>query len=237
MQIQNQICKNCSHQNPLYRSTCENCKSHLRDRVVNLDLWATIGKIIEEPSKAFKQIIFSENKNFIIFFLFFISIKNLIYTRFFSVPFLSNENIQTSFFVSLIILITATLILFSIFTLINQSVFKRYKVDLRFKDIFSLNIYSFTPILLSLFTIFPVEIIVLGGDLFSNNPYAFQIKPVISYFLMGFEFLILCWTFFLLFIKDFMITHNRLISFLLSFLFLLINFITLFLISKFVFII
>lgn len=237
MQIQNQVCNKCSHQNPVYRSTCENCKSHLRDRVVNLDLWATISQIIEEPSAAFKKIIFAENKNFILFFLFFISIKNLIYTRFFSVPFLSNENILTSFFISLIILILSTLILFSVFTWIDQLVFNRFKVELRFKDVFSLNIYAFTPVLLSLFSIFPVQVIVLGGDLFSNNPYAFQIKPTISYFLIGFELLVVCWTLFLLFVKEFMITNKRALSILLSFLFIILNFITLFLLSKFVFII
>jgi hypothetical protein len=233
--LENISCQNCSHLNPPYRSTCENCKAHLRDRVVNLDLWATIGKVIEEPTAAFKQIIFSENKNFIYFFIFFIAIKNLIYARFFSVPFINSSDISTSLLISFSIIIIVTLLVFSLYAIIERTLINKYHLSLRFKDVFAANIYCFTPIVLSLFTVFPVEVIVLGGDLFSNNPYAFQIKPTISYFLIGFEFIVLSWTLFLLIFKGIYLTKNNIISILSSIFFLISYIIALFIASIFIF--
>ncbi len=77
-------CPNCSSENPYYKETCSSCNSFIRDKISNLDLWNIIGLLIENPVKAFRQIIYSQHKNFIFFILFFVSIKFLINARFIS---------------------------------------------------------------------------------------------------------------------------------------------------------
>ena len=121
-------CKKCNHINPAYKYICSECKSYLRERVVNIDLWNTIQLIIEDPHKAFKQIIFAEHKNFIIFISFFIAVKNLIIARFFSVPALGLNGVVSPFYISLTLSILITFLLFSSLTSIQRSIYSKQKI-------------------------------------------------------------------------------------------------------------
>ncbi len=228
-------CKKCNHINPVYKNICTECKSYLRERVVNIDLWNTIQLLIEDPIKAFKQIIFAEHKNFILFLTFFISIKNLIIARYFSVPALGLNGITAPFILSLILGILLSIFLLSLFTLLIESFYNYNKINLRFRDIFAINVYSFIPYLFGLVFIFPVELIVLGGDIFSNNPYSFQIKPLITYILLGVEFITILWSFYLIQKGIFQILMNRIFSLLFSSAFFIIWFTALYFSSKFIF--
>ena len=68
-------CPNCEIENNFYNLNCTKCGSLIRERVVNIDLWHTIGKIIDTPSKAFRNIIFAENKNYTFFLTIFFALK------------------------------------------------------------------------------------------------------------------------------------------------------------------
>lgn len=206
--IEQITCQKCSHLNPLYTSICQNCKSYLRERVVNIDLWKTIGQLIEDPINAFRQIIFAENKNYLLFILLLLTIKNLIVSRFFSIPFLGKEGVTSSLFLSYLMIFILTLLILIAFTFLLKILYKKITIDLRFKDIFSVNIYSFIPFIIGLVFIFPVELVVLGGDLFSNNPNPFQIKPIVSYLLLGFEILSFLWSIFLVFKSIFYVSRK-----------------------------
>jgi hypothetical protein len=195
--IEQITCKKCSNSNPLYRSICLECKSYLRERVVNIDLWKTIGQLIEDPKSAFRQILFAENKNFIIFISLFLALKNLIIARFLSVPLIGKDGVHTSFILSYLLILLFTFLIFIGFTYLQKIFYDKLRIELRFKDIYSVNIYSFIPLILSLIFIFPVELVVLGGDIFSNNPNPFQIKPTISYLLSGFEVFTFLWSIYL----------------------------------------
>lgn len=221
-QIEQITCKKCSTVNPLYTSICINCKSYLRERVVNIDLWKTIGQLIGEPQSAFRQIIYAENKNFIIYILLFIGLKNLIISRFLSVPTLGKDGVTSSFILSYLLMLTFTILIFSGFTLLQKIFYNKLKIQLRFKDIFSLNIYVFIPFVLSLFSIFIVEIVVLGSDIFSNNPNPFQIKPTAAYLLLGFEVFVFLWSIYLLSLSIIFISGRIFISILLTLLFLIV---------------
>jgi len=205
-------CKKCNHVNPAYKNICTECKSYLRERVVNIDLWNTIQLIIENPAQAFKQIIFAEHKNFIFFIFFFIAIKNLLITRFLSVPALGANGVTTSFIFSLVLIILITIFLGASFTLLQITIYNKKDIKLRFQDLYAVNVYSFIPYLFGLVFIFPVELIVLGGDIFSNNPYSFEIKPLITYILIGCEFVTIIWSFFLILKSILTISRNRIYS-------------------------
>jgi RNA polymerase subunit RPABC4/transcription elongation factor Spt4 len=228
-------CKKCNHLNPAYKNICTECRSYLRERVVNIDLWNTIQLIIEDPQKAFKQIIFSEHKNFIVFITFFIVIKNLLISRFLSVPELGINEVTTPFILSFILMIFISLILSSSFIFIQNSLYSKKGIKLRFRDIYAVNSYSFIPYLFGLAFIFPVELVVLGGDIFSNNPYSFEIKPLISYILIGFELITILWSFFLIQKSILVISANRFYSIIITLAYFLAWSATLFLSSMLVF--
>lgn len=228
-------CKKCNHINPAYKNICTQCKSYLRERVVNIDLWNTIRLIIEDPVKAFKQIIFAEHKNFILFLTFFISIKNLIIARYFSVPALGLNGVTTSFFLSILLMTLISISLLFLFTNLLSTFYRFRKIELRIKDVFAISVYSFIPYFFGLIFVFPVELIVLGGDIFSNNPYSFQIKPLITYILLGVEIITILWSFYLIQKGIFQILMNRFFSLLFSFAFFIIWFTALYFSSKFIF--
>lgn len=225
-------CKKCNHINPAYKNICSECKSYLRERVVNIDLWNTIQQIIETPAQAFKQIIFAEHKNFIIFITFFIAVKNLVIIRFLSVPALGLNGVTSPFVLSLTLTAVLTFLLLGTFVFFQIKFFDRRNVNLRFKDIYAVNVYSFIPYIFGLVFIFPVELIVLGGDIFSNNPYSFEIKPLITYILIAFELITILWSFFLIFKSLLTITSIKSISLLISLAYFCIWFASLYLSSK-----
>jgi hypothetical protein len=76
---------------------------------------------------------------------------------------------------------------------------------------------------------------VLGGDIFSNNPYPFEIKPTITYLLIGFEVITIIFSL-ILFFKSVLIARIKtVIAIILTLLFLIIWFATLFVSSKIIF--
>lgn len=225
-------CKKCNHINPAYKNICSECKSYLRERVVNIDLWNTIQQIIETPAQAFKQIIFAEHKNFIIFITFFNAVKNLVIIRYLSVPDLGLNGVTSPFVLSLTLTAVLTFLLLGTLTFFQIKFFDRRNVNLRFKDIYAVNVYSFIPYIFGLVFIFPVELIVLGGDIFSNNPYSFEIKPLITYILIAFELITILWSFFLIFKSLLTITSIKSISLLISLAYFCIWFASLYLSSK-----
>lgn len=229
-------CSKCSHVNPPHKSNCEQCKNHLRERYVNLDLWNTILLLIEEPKTAFRNIVYSEHKNFIFFLLFFISIKNLIIARFISVPELGLNNVTSPLVSSLLLSTIMTATLFVLIAIVFQILNKKNDVKIRFIDVFSISVYSFIPYLIGLLLVFPVQLIVLGSDIFSNNPYAFKIKPTISYILMGLELIMILWTIILFFKSVSIVYSKRITALLMVLIFAFLWFTFLFLASKLIFI-
>ena len=209
------ICPNCSSENPYYNFTCSNCNSFIRDRISNLDLWNIASLLIESPVKAFRQIIYSDHKNFIVFILFFVSIKFLIDARFVSMLTVGSFTTITSLPLSLILILlsfASLLVLFAfIFTRINSS----SDYSARFKDIFSILTYAQLPHVFGLAILFPIEIIIFGDYIFSLNPSPFTIKELIAYTLLAVEVLLIIWSV-LLSISAFYVHYRKVIPALVS---------------------
>jgi hypothetical protein len=225
------ICNNCGSRNPEFEYKCSNCKAFLRDRIVNIDLGETLVRIIDSPSETLRKIKFSEHKNYIFFLLFFLSIRFLILSRFFSVPFVY-ETIRLNTFLLILISFGITIILFLFLSFLLQKIISLLNIKVRFKDILAVIIYSSLPNLFALFILFPVELVFYGEYLFSNNPYPFQIKESVFYFLLVIETLTIFWSIFLAYtgIKEFV--KAKLFSFIISVLTWFIISLVLFLQSK-----
>lgn len=228
------VCKVCQSENPIYQVTCENCKTYLRDRIYNLDLWQTIGTLIESPIKGFTRIIQAEHKNFIIFILLLSSLKFYINTIFF---FLINpNNFIQSFNVirNYTIILIATLMIIILFTYLIKSAAKLQNMITRAKDISSILIYALLPNIFGLVAIFPLELIFFGEYLFSNNPSPFLIKKTAAYVYLTLEILAVLWTGFLAVMALFSLTRNKTFSLSVGILFIISLFFFQYFISTFI---
>ena len=192
-------CPNCKAENPFYNSTCSSCKTYLRDRVYNLDLWALVSTIIESPSKAFRTVVFSEHKNFIFFILLFLTLKYLINARFVSMISIGDFKSTVGLQISYLIVLGCTIIFFLAFSFLYNYFGKSSNISLRFKDTFALIIYSQIPLLFGLVILFSLELVIFGDYLFSLNPTPFTIKGLIAYFFLLLEVGTIIWSIFLLF--------------------------------------
>ncbi|MGQ9642472.1 MAG: YIP1 family protein, partial [Ignavibacterium sp.] len=195
------------------------------------DLGETILRIIDSPAETFRKIKFSEHKNYIFFLLFFLSIRFLIISRFISVPFVY-ETIKLNTLLIILISFGITIILFLILSFLLQKILLLLSIKTRFKDILAVIIYSLLPNLLALLILFPIELVFYGEYLFSNNPYPYQIKESVFYFLLVIETLTLVWSIFLVYIGIKEFVKVKLFSFTISVLLWLAISLVLFLQSK-----
>jgi len=187
-------CKSCSKENPSYEYICGSCGSFIRERVYNIDLWQIVVRLIDSPGKAFRKIIYAEHKNFIFFIVIILSAKFLVDARFISVISVGEFNSGTAIVVSYLIVLAATLIYFTLYSFLFKVIHSTFEIDSRFKDNFTLIIYSLLPNLFALVFLFPLEMEVFGEYLFSSNPSPFVIKSSIAYTFLAVEVLIKIWT-------------------------------------------
>ncbi len=229
------ICSQCNSENPFYKAICTNCNSYIRERVVNLDLWKTLSLIVESPAKAFRLIIFSEHKNFIIFIILFASVKLMIDARFLSMITLGMFQSTIGIGLSYLILLAAVFLILFFFSFIFQKVSKSAGTENRIKDYFAIMSYALVPYAFGVIVLFPFELIIFGDYLFSLNPTPFVIKEFFAYLFSFLEVFIILWSIFLG-IKAFNVqTGNRLLSFSFSLVFNLALGILLFFASKNIF--
>src|SRR5690606_23987280 len=107
------VCKNCNSENPFYELICRNCRSFLREKIYNIDLWKTISQLIESPSTAFRNIILSEHKNYLLLLLVLIAGK-LFLNGIFLIIFFNEWNASPPGFISsyLLIFVLTTFLFF-----------------------------------------------------------------------------------------------------------------------------
>jgi hypothetical protein len=187
-------CSSCGTVNSRHRHICSNCKAYLRERIVNIDLWDTVLGLLESPVKTYNNIIFAENKNFLILFLLFITLKLIIISKFISILTLYRETTISSFILLALSILTILLIIISLFSWLLQIILKKKHIDIRFKDNFSIITFSLFPLIASLFFLFPFEIMLYGDYLFLLSPSPFDIKPLPAYIFFSLEILFILYS-------------------------------------------
>lgn len=190
-------CTSCNEENPFYALICKKCKAYLRDRIYNIDLWNILSLLIESPSKAFKLIIQSEHKNFIIFIVILASARLFIDSMFISVLTGAPEPNRTDVILNYLVVLASVFVILILFGLIINNVNKANGLKTRFRDNFAILGYSLLPHIFSFIILFTVEASVFGTNLFSKNPSIFSLKEGLAYTLLVFEILIVLWAIFL----------------------------------------
>ncbi len=207
------VCKNCNSENPFYYLICSNCKSYLRERIFNIDLWKVFGLLVDEPVKGYKIIIQSEHKNFIFFILIFASIKFFIDSMFMSLFTITAEPVYDHLIRNYFIVLGEILLLIFLFAYLLTKVNKYFGLTTRIRDNFSILTFSFMPQIFALFIIFTVEVTVFGGSIFSKNPSVFSLKQSFALIFTGFEALVVLWGIFLMTMAVYSQSKNFLYSF------------------------
>lgn len=204
-----QTCPNCGAENPIYKYSCESCKAFLRTRIVNIDLWHTISSIIESPINTFTKIIEAEHKNFVIFLNSLIGIKFFLIAVILS-SFNQINSVQTSyFFVNLLIVFGISFLLLAIVAYLLTKVNSLFGLRNRFRDNYSIIVYSFIPLLMSLVLLSPVHYALFGPYWFTYNPPPYIVKEVPAYILLFIEGLLTAWSLLLLIWGYYAQTRNK----------------------------
>lgn len=192
-----QVCNSCGTENPFYVSICKKCNFIMRNKIVNIDLWSIIGKLIENPANAFRIIIQSEHKNFVLSIILFASVKFSIDSTFIAMLFFKGNYGDFRIFSNLIFVILILLLALFAFSFFIKLITQDSQAKTRLKDNLTVLTYSLIPHSLALWIIFPIEIAVFGVNIFSTNPSPFLLKPTLAYVLSGFEILVFIWSIFL----------------------------------------
>ncbi len=191
------ICKSCGSENPFYEIICKKCNSYLREKIFNIDLWKTISGLIDIPVRTFRTIIQSEHKNFISILFILSAFKLFISSIFISLILFRNEEAVNLFFTRLMFFTGYILIVMLLISLILLIVLKKGSIRARFKDVFAVLTYSLLPYAFAAIILFPIELIIFGGDLFSVNPSPYVIKSFLAWFLTVIEIILGLWSLFL----------------------------------------
>lgn len=187
-------CSICAVQNDEFAITCSGCKGFLQNRVPNLDLFATAWKILENPSRAFRQIRLAEHKNFMFFLHGLLGIA-LSFTCFWylRVGEFFNTLLDVLIWGTVTGLIGGTVITL-LFSLLYHRLVQLFGGKGGVRDSMALVGYSSVPIALSLVTILPIELMTFGMYLFTSNPSPYVLQPASFLLLAGLDILLLCWS-------------------------------------------
>ena len=134
-----QVCKSCGAENPIYVSTCEKCNFIIRNKVVNIDLWSEISRLLESPVNAFKTVIQAEHKNFVISILLIAAVKFSLDSTFLSMLLHKNNYADFRIFSNLIFVIILLLAVLSLYSFFIRVITKRSDAKTRFKDNLAVN--------------------------------------------------------------------------------------------------
>lgn len=207
-----QLCPNCNSENPIYKYNCVNCKAFLRTRIVNIDLWHTISLLLESPIIAFRKIIEAEHKNYIIFLNSLIGIKLFLFAVILNSFKEINSVGSEYFFANLGLIIGISFLLLIIAAYLLTKINQVFGLGNRFRDNYSIIVYSFLPLLMSLVILSPVHYALFGPYWFTYNPPPYIVKPLAAYVLLFIEGLLLLWSFFMTIFANYAQTKNKLYS-------------------------
>lgn len=183
-----QTCFNCNDENPIFRLYCRNCKAILRNRVVNIDFWKTSWDLLESPMKSFVKLIQAEHKNFVIILTLMLSVK------YFLLSFIIRNSLQINNYgihdypvSNYLLVLSSSVIVICFLSLIVKYYWKIFKITFRFRDVYTILIYSFLHLIILFPVLFVIEYALFGKYIFTFNPSPFIMKPMIALVISSIE--------------------------------------------------
>ncbi len=217
------VCEKCSAENPLYRLTCKECNTFLRDRVNNIEFWKTFWSIFDSPDKAFLKIIHAKTKNMVLPLLVLFGVKaSLVALQAKTMFSPENFNIDWLSFILTVSVLSVLLLAGASYAI--TSVNKIVGLETRFKDNLAIYTYAFIPLIITLFLLLPVEFALFGEYWYLANPLATELNSTAAHILLFVEVTMFIWSFVLLITANYVQSKNTLYSVVLAVLLVLIVF-------------
>jgi hypothetical protein len=187
------ICPICHTANQHLAVSCTLCGCFIQPRVENLDLFSTLGHLIESPLKTFHTIAVARHKNFIVI-LSAIFGWPLVFTLFW----LMHAGEYASSFLNLLLAGMATgpaagVILVTLVAFLLSTVSKLTRRKISFKNSFALAAYSFTPFIYIFIFVFPVIFLTFGIYFFTLNPSPSFLRPFSYHVLTILHYCVSAW--------------------------------------------
>ncbi len=192
------VCPVCKTHNDEYAIRCISCGSYVQDRVPTLDLFSMLWLMIESPAQAFRKIILSEHKNYVLVIGLFLGIAASFILMWAKQSGNSFDNLFPAMAFGTLIGVLLSIPLTLLLTLCIHSVSVLVGGKGKFRESYGVVGWSFVPMIFLVVFVLPLQLAALGLFAFSSNPSAYQVKPVVTIVLLGLEGLLILWSIVLL---------------------------------------
>lgn len=192
------VCPVCKTHNDVFAIRCLSCGSYVQDRVPTLDLFSIVWLMIESPSRAFRKIILSEHKNYVLVIGLFLGVASSFILMWVKKSGNSFDNLFPAMAFGSILGIALSIPLTLLLAVSIHFCSVLAGGAGKWKESYGVVGWSFMPMIFFVVVILPLQLAALGLFAFSTNPSAYQIKPVVTTVLLGLEGLMIVWSIVLL---------------------------------------
>jgi hypothetical protein len=192
------VCPVCKTHNDEFAIRCIACGSYVQDRVPTLDLFSMLWLMIESPAQAFRKIILSEHKNYVLVIGLFLGLAASFILMWTKQSGNSFDNLFPAMAFGTLIGVLLSIPLTLILTLGIHFVSVVFGGKGKVKESYGVVGWSFVPMIFLVVFVLPLQLAALGLYAFSSNPSAYQVKPVVTSVLLGLEGLLILWSMVLL---------------------------------------
>lgn len=190
------VCSFCDRVNFILELKCKNCGNLLHEKYNTIDLGELIYLSLFEPKFAAKRVLFSTKKNYLFILLILLILKFTLFSLYdASIIDSSNDLKLVNYLFIVFMWFIAILVINLLMKLIFELLFKQ---KISYFNILSITTYPFILCSISVFIIFPLELMLFGPYLFSKNPSIFDINIIKAILLTFLEILIFVYSMYLL---------------------------------------
>jgi hypothetical protein len=190
-------CTVCGKENDDLSVVCSACKSFLQSRVDALDLFTTLGGLIENPRSSLKKIVLAKYKNYslILSALFGVSLV-------FEIAWLKDAGDKVASLLPIVGAafiggpIAGMIVVFVVSVALQQTTRVLGGHAAR-KNLFAAIAYATSPMVIALVVVIPLQLAVFGKEFFGTNPPPSLVRPTEYYLLLALKALAACWTVYL----------------------------------------
>ncbi len=213
------VCSYCDSLNFILELKCKNCGNLLHEKYNTIDLGELIYLSLFEPKFAVKKVLFSIKKNYLFILLILLILKFTLFSLYDasiidSFNDLKLDNYLVIVFEWLMAILVVNLMMKFLFELLS-------KQKISYLNMLSMTTYPYIFSSISLFILFPLELMLFGQYLFSKNPGIFDINFTKAISITCIEILIFVYSMYLLYsFLNFVLEKNK-ISLLIVFVYLL----------------
>ncbi len=187
------VCPICAQPNHHLAVTCRKCGSFLQPRFENLDLFLTMGRLIESPFKTFHVIATARHKNFS-YILAALSGWAVVFTFFWAIH--AGEYASSFLNILLAGLITGICVGIPWSAVVASCLViasRIWQARISFKNSIALTAYSSIPLILIFVALFPVIFLTFGRYFFTREPSPATLRPFSYHVIAGIHYGLCAW--------------------------------------------